>query len=384
MQFDWNEEQKDIRDKYTAIGKALSASGAYTHGSFNAQGWQQLVENGLWQYIVPPEYGGNGLGWWHFTAALEGIASSIRAPGLLLSIIAQAGIVRALTLYGNETQCRRYFSAILRGELSATAIAEPTTGTDTRNIQTTLTEDKDGYVLSGEKYNIAHAPVTHFTLVVAKLTNTENQGGIALALVDRETAGVSYEAPDHKLGLTDLPTGGIRFENVRIPREKLLGRPGDGHKNLIQIISLGRIYYGLVAALIPTAFMKEALSYIRSRTSFGSTIDRHQYVQKRLVEMQIGIERGRWLAYGALSQVLNGYHAEQEMLMLSSICKLMGADDLVNSATSLLKLYGSVGYQAGAVADLVRDALGFCSVGGTEEMHRKNIFNQISRLASYQ
>lgn len=374
MQFDWNEEQKDIRDKYTAIGKALSASGAYTHGSFNAQGWQQLVENGLWQYIVPPEYGGNGLGWWHFTAALEGIASSIRAPGLLLSIIAQAGIVRALTLYGNETQCRRYFSAILRGELSATAIAEPTTGTDTRNIQTTLTEDKDGYVLSGEKYNIAHAPVTHFTLVVAKLTNTENQGGIALALVDRETAGVSYEAPDHKLGLTDLPTGGIRFENVRIPREKLLGRPGDGHKNLIQIISLGRIYYGLVAALIPTAFMKEALSYIRSRTSFGSTIDRHQYVQKRLVEMQIGIERGRWLAYGALSQVLNGYHAEQEMLMLSSICKLMGADDLVNSATSLLKLYGSVGYQAGAVADLVRDALGFCSVGGDRRDAQKEYF----------
>jgi alkylation response protein AidB-like acyl-CoA dehydrogenase len=382
MQFDWTEEQREIRAKYYTVGTSLAHQESNTLGEFNTEGWQRLLQEGLWQYIVPSEYGGNGLGWWHFTAALEGVASSIRKPGLLLSIIAQAGMVRALTLYGNDMQRERYFPAILRGELSATAIAEPETGTDTRNIKTMLIEDEQGYLLTGEKYNIAHAPITQFTLVVTRQANTENQGGIALALVDRETTGVTYQTPDNKLGLADLPTGSIRFANVRIPPEQLLGKPGEGHKNLIQIISLGRIYYGLVAALIPTCFMKDALSYIHSRASFGSTIDRHQYVQQRIVEIQLGIERSRWLAYGALSHLLNE-HTEQELLMVSSMAKIMGANDLVNNATSLLKLYGSIGYQQGPIADFVRDALGFCSVGGTEEMHKKNIFNQINRLPLY-
>ncbi len=382
MQFDWTEEQKEIRTRYYSLGTELAHQESNVRDEFNLKGWQRLLQEGLWQYIVPSNHGGNGLGWWHFTAALEGLASSIRKPGLLLSIIAQAGMVRALTLYGNDTQRERYFAAILQGNLSATAIAEPETGTDTRNIKTLLTEDEHGYLLTGEKYNIAHAPLAQFTLVVTRLTNTENQGGIALVIIDRATMGISYQEPDHKLGLADLPTGGMRFENVRIAHEQLLGKPGDGHKNLIQIISLGRVYYGLVAALIPICFMKDALSYIHSRSSFGSTIDRYQYVQKRIVEIQIGIERSRWLAYGALSHLLND-HTEQEILMVSSIAKIIGAHDLVESATSLLKLYGSVGYQQGQVADFVRDALGFCSVGGTEEMHKKTIFNQINRLTAY-
>lgn len=382
MQFDWTEEQKEIRTRYYSLGTELANQENNMPSEFNTKGWQRLLQAGLWQYIVPSEHGGNGLGWWHFTAALEGLASSIRKPALLLSIIAQAGMVRALTLYGNDTQRERYFAAILQGELSATAIAEPETGTDTRNIKTLLTEDEHGYLLSGEKYNIAHAPLAQFTLVVTRLANTENQGGIALVIIDRATAGVSYQEPDLKLGLADLPTGGMRFDNLRITHDQLLGKPGSGHRNLIQIISLGRIYYGFVAALIPTCFMKDALSYIHSRSSFGSTIDRYQYVQKRMVEIQIGIERGRWLAYGALSHLLND-HTEQEILMVSSIAKIIGANDLVDSATSLLKLYGSVGYQQGKIADFVRDALGFCSVGGTEEMHRKTIFNQINRLAPY-
>ncbi|WP_260513210.1 acyl-CoA dehydrogenase family protein [Serratia fonticola] len=382
MQFDWTEEQKEIRTRYYSLGTELANQESNVRDEFNLKGWQRLLQEGLWQYIVPSDHGGNGLGWWHFTAALEGLASSIRKPGLLLSIIAQAGMVRALTLYGNDNQRERYFAAILQGKLSATAIAEPETGTDTRNIKTLLTEDEHGYLLTGEKYNIAHAPLAQFTLVVTRLTNTENQGGIALVIIDRATMGISYQEPDHKLGLADLPTGGMRFENVRIAHEQLLGKPGAGHKNLIQIISLGRVYYGLVAALIPTCFMKDALSYIHSRSSFGSTIDRYQYVQKRIVEIQIGIERSRWLAYGALSHLLND-HTEQEILMVSSIAKIIGAHDLVDSATSLLKLYGSVGYQQGQVADFVRDALGFCSVGGTEEMHKKTIFNQINRLTAY-
>jgi len=97
-----------------------------------------------------------------------------------------------------------------------------------------------------------------------------------------------------------------------------------------------------------------------------------------LVDLRIGMERSRWLAYGALSQLLTDH---PEGLMMSSIAKLVGAEDLIANATNLMKLYGSLGYHNGRVAELMKNALGFASVGGTEEMHRKNIFNQMKRLA---
>ena len=101
-------------------------------------------------------------------------------------------------------------------------------------------------------------------------------------------------------------------------------------------------------------------------------------MQRRLVDIRIGMERSRWLAFGALSQLLAG---QREGLMSCSIAKLVGSEDLINSATSLVKLYGSLGYHNGRVAELMKNALAFASVGGTEEMHRKNIFNQMQRLA---
>lgn len=156
----------------------------------------------------------------------------------------------------------------------------------------------------------------------------------------------------------------------------MLGEPGAGLGNLIDIISLGRLYYGLVAAQVTAPYLRDAINYCRDRRSFDSTIDAHQYVQRRLVDLQIGIERGTWLARGALAQLLTNH---PQALMTCSIAKLVGAQDLVDGALGLVRLYGSLGYQAGPVAAFASDALGFMSVGGTEEMHRKNIFNQMMR-----
>ncbi|WP_133646401.1 acyl-CoA dehydrogenase family protein [Paraburkholderia flava] len=377
MQFDWTQEQQTTRTRYRSIGSELAAAHTQETG-FDASGWARLCNEGLWDMIVPESYGGDGHGWWHFSAALEGLASSIRRPALLLSIIAQAGMVRALERYGSDAQRDRYFGAILRGELSATAIAEPDTGTDVRSIRTTLSEDGDGYRLSGRKFNIAHAPIAQFMLIVTRVEHADKRN-TALVIVERKQAGLTCSEPDRKLGIDDLPTGSLQFDACRIERTQLLGKPGEGLGNLIDIISLGRLYYGLIAAHVVTPYLNDAIAYTRSRRSFDSAIDEHQYVQKRIVDVKIGIERSRWIAYGALGQLLNGH---PEALLTCSIAKLVGAEDLVNSAVSLVRLYGSVGYQEGPVASFARDALGFSSIGGTEEMHRKNIFNQITRLTA--
>ncbi|MGX9781899.1 acyl-CoA dehydrogenase family protein [Janthinobacterium lividum] len=369
-------QQGEIRQRYAGIGSDIAAGAAARAEGFDFDGWQRLRDAGLWRMIVPGSDHATG-DWWRFTAALDGLSSTIGAPELLLSVIAQAGMVRGLERHGTEGQRDRYFGAILRGDVSATGIAEPGTGTDVRSIQSTLRATADGYVLNGGKYNIAHAPIMDFALIVCRLAD-KDEHNIALALVDRGTPGLRAGLLDDKLGNRNLPTGALHFEDVAVRPSQLLGAPGRGLATLIDTISLGRLYYGLAAANLIAPYLDEAMRYAASRSSFNSSIDNHQYVQRRLVDIRIGMERSRWLAFGALSQLLAG---QREGLMSCSIAKLVGSEDLINSATSLVKLYGSLGYHNGRVAELMKNALAFASVGGTEEMHRKNIFNQMQRLA---
>lgn len=377
MMLEWTATRTALRETYRQIGERLAAAYDESRATFDTAGWNLLCDAGLWRLVVPADFGGHdrGAGWWDFSAALEGLASAIRTPELLLSVIGQAGMVRALAHYGSPAQKARYFEAILCGEVSATCIAEPGTGTDVRSIGTALVPDGDGYRLTGSKYNIAHAPIARFMLVVARMGESND---ISLVLLDQGTEGLSAGAPDDKLGNRNLPTGPLFFDAVRVAPDQILGRPGKGLQQLIDIISLGRLYYGLAAAHLVTPFLADAMRYAETRDSFNEPIAAHQYVQKRLIDIRIGTERNRWMAYGALNQLLN---KEPEALMSCSIAKLAGAQDLIDSATSLLKLYGSVGYHSNEVSALVRNALGFASVGGTEEMHRKNIYNQLVRLA---
>jgi len=376
MNLSWSDAHLTLREQYRQLGLQLAEARTTAPEGFDYSGWQRLTDSGMWKHVIPQAYGGTGEDWWGFTAALEGLATSIRAPELLLSIIAQAGMVRALMLYGSEDQKDRYLTAILNGAISATGIAEPGTGTDVRSIATQLSAVGDGYRLVGSKYNIAHAPIADFTLVVTKVADGGKQN-IALVLIDKGTPGLAHGEPDSKLGNRNLPTGPLYFDNVAVPPSQVLGQIGKGLQQLITIISLGRAYYGLVALNLPTPFVAEALAYAARRQSFNSTIDSHQYIQKRLVDLTIGMERNRWMVYAALHQLLT---RDPQALLSCSIAKLGASQDFIDSALSLLKLYGSLGYHEGPVSQLVKDALGFAAVGGTEEMHQKNIFNQILRL----
>jgi len=366
--------QDAIRTRYTEVGRQIAANRASRPPGFDEAGWRRLRDEGLWSLICDAKEDGMAAAWLDFTAALDGLACTLRAPALLLSAIAQAGLVRALQRHGSDFQRRKYMTALAEGKLGATGIAEPTSGTDVRSTRTVLVREGLHYRLSGSKYNIAHAPMAEFTLVVCR--HEGDKGAVALVLVDNGAPGVHAGPADDKLGNTDLPTGSLRFDRVIVAADQVLGDPQRGLMQLIDIVSLGRLYYGLLAANIVRPFLDEALNYALQRESFKEPIADHQYVQRRLTDIRIGIERSRWTALGALGQLL----AEHPDAVLScSVAKLVGSDDLIRSAIDLVRLYGSLGYHEGDISRLARDALGFASVGGTEEMHRKNIYNQMTR-----
>ncbi len=370
MMMQWSEHQLALHHRFRGLGEQLAAMGAQP--GFDACRWGRLRQEGLWQLIGQRE--GSTPAWWDFTAALEGLSLSIRSPALLLSAIAQAGMVRGLQRYGTVAQKDKYLAALARGELCATGIAEPSTGTDVRSLGSTLTPCAEGYLLNGSKYNIAHAPMAAFSLVVCRYADAPE--AVGLVFVDRDADGLVTGPSDHKLGNADLPTGSLEFHDVFVPHAQVLGDPKRGLRQLIDIISLGRAYYGLVAAALAAPFLDDALRYAQARHSFREPIIDHQYVQRRLTDIRIGMERSRWTALGALGRLLG---EQPDALLACSVAKLVGSEDLIKSALDLVRLYGSRGYHEGPIATLMRDALGFASVGGTEEMHRKNIFNQMIR-----
>lgn len=378
MDFSWSARQTALRVKFLRLGEEIASE--IPRGDsldFYPEVWHLLEASDLWRILVPQEFGGHGSSWWDFAAAFEGLTEGARSSSLMLSVIAQMTVIHALLRHGTEAQKKRYFPRLLKGDCCAVAIADPLSGTDVRHIQTTVSLDGNGFRLNGSKWNIVHGPNAEFALVVARFKGASDQQPIGLVFVEKGMEGLELSQPDVKLGNRPCPTGAMHFRNTPLSSLHILGNPQDGFKNLIEITSMGRAFYALLAGSMLRPFLAEAMAYAIARESFQSKLSDHQYVQGRLTEVKMHIERSCWLAYAALWQL---EHNHEEAFLMCSISKLAGSEALIKSGEHLLRLYGSNGYQDGVIADLMRDALGFCSIGGTEEMHRKNIFNQLQRL----
>ncbi len=142
---------------------------------------------------------------------------------------------------------------------------------------------------------------------------------------------------------------------------------------------MNRALFGLLCADLVQPFLDDAIAYAGARSVLGVTLDSHQHVQRRLVEIRVGAERSRWMALAALGQLCAG---DPSALANCSIAKLGAARDLTQTALHRLAIHGSDGYRHGPLASFVADALAMGSAGGTEEMHSRNIFAQMQRRAA--
>lgn len=376
MQVDWNSKQKTLFDTYEAFGREVIAPRAADLGDanlFDQSGWDQLCQLGFFNSIISEE---SGAKWWDFTAGLEGLASGCSDGGFLLSVISQAGFIRGLSLLGTNEQQAKYFPQIRAGKLSATAIAEPQSGSDLSSLETSAVQDSTNWLLNGNKWNIAHAPSASFCLVVGRMPELGKRD-LTLFLVDSNRPGFSSGPPDEKLGNRTLPTSWLKFEDLLLTASDILGTAGDGLRALGPIVTLQRIYYGWMTSRLLVPILEDALDFLEPRSSFKLPLLKHQYIQGKISDTLISLEQSRWVGIGALHQLLSGH---RKAGMQSSIAKLTGVQACLNSTRDLLSLLGSNGYQNSRASRLVKDALGFITVGGTEEMHRINIFNQFMRL----
>ncbi len=355
---------------------AANADKCYRNGTFDYASWQAIADSGIWRLPVPRHFGGSDGTWWDFVAAFEGIASGGRDLGFNLSMVAQAGLIRSLMRYGTEVQIERFLPRLMSGAIGATALTETRGGSDVARTETVARATDDGYVLKGMKDHITHGPITDITLVLGRVPALGARD-ISLFLVDSDLPGVRRGAPEDMLGNRTSPTGPVQFDHVALDRHALFGRPGGGLELIYDTISLDRLLYGVAAAAFLEPVLDEAMDFTEQRVAFKKPIATNQYVQGRLTDIRFGIETVRWTSYAALNAVLD---QRPEASMLCSIAKYHGSEQLLAGTQNAIRLLGHVGYMTGPAARRFLDGLGTIIAGGTSEMQRKNVYNQMVAL----
>lgn len=294
MNFEETTGQKDIARTFQEV--AMRHASTAPNDCFHWDAWHALSDAGLWRLAVPREHGGNGNGWGEFTAAFESIVATLRSIGFAMALANQATLIRALLKHANPAQRNLFLPRLLAGEPAAMAISERGTGTEIRALETTLMPVADGYRLDGQKYNISHAPDAALILVVARVAS-DARPATALVIVDPSRPGVTRTPPQATMGVRDLPIGDLAFNGVRVDAHEVLGSPADGLHRLMDIASMNRALFGLLCANVTLPFLSDAMTHLHSRKALDVALDTHQHVQRRLVDIRIGIARAgpRWL-----------------------------------------------------------------------------------------
>ncbi|MBP3041842.1 acyl-CoA dehydrogenase, partial [Bacillaceae bacterium Marseille-Q3522] len=325
------------------------------------------------------KYNGFGASWWEFAAALEGLALKSNDLGFLLSIIAHVGCIRVLLLNGTEDQKNYYLHQLMEGRIGATSITEATGGSDVARIRTIgkfVDSNNTRILLYGHKAHITNAPISDIIILVGRIPEIGNRD-ITLFILEKNFEGLHFGEKEPMLGNRTSPTGDIVINNVELSNQSILGTAGDGLNILYNMISLDRVLYGIVAAAYMEPLLKKSLEYANNRFAFKTPIANHQYIQKKLTDIKLNIEKSRWVSYAALDYLIKG---ENEASLLCSAAKYIGTESLFETAQHLVQIHGHKGYIDGDITKVILDSIGTRIAGGTSDIQRINIFNQMQKI----
>jgi butyryl-CoA dehydrogenase len=324
-----------------------------------------MARLGFLGVFVPEELGGAGLDFWAYIALLEemGGYASLRS---VLSV-QQSLVLTPLLAYGTEAQKERYVPRLARGEvLGAYALTEPEAGSDAGSLKTRAYRDGDFYVLEGQKTFISHANVAEVFIVFAKTDPDQGSKGISAFLVERRD-GVRTTPLKGKLGLKAADTGMVFLDEVRIPRDRLLGQEGEGFKIALSTLDTGRISLAAGAVGLMQRALDLSLAYAKERRQFGRPIASFQLIQEKLAEMKLDLEASRLLTYQAVAKKLSG----ERYTLEASMAKLFASEAANRVAYRAIQLHGGYGFfEEYEVARLYRDARILTLYEGTSEIQK--------------
>jgi alkylation response protein AidB-like acyl-CoA dehydrogenase len=373
MEFQLSEEHRLIQETARRIAKErvapraaeLDETGEYPHDIFEA-----YREVGLMGLTIPQEYGGSGVGTLPLALAVEEAAKYCCASGLMLLLSALP--THPVWLGGIEAQKQTWLPKAARGEIKgAFCLTEPNAGSDASAIESRATRDGDDYLLTGEKVFISGGTVADFVVAFAKTDTSDGAKGMSGFIVPTDSPGFSVARTDRKMGVRGVPTANIVFDNVRVPRELLLGgEEGRGFTHAMLTLNTCRPVVGARGVGLAEGAMTYALDYARQRHAFGKPIADLQAIQFMFADMAIQIEAARLLVYQGAWLVDQGKY-QREHAALLSIAKTYATEVAVKVSSDALQVLGAQGYMMDHPLERhYRDARQLMIVEGTSQVQR--------------
>ena len=329
---------------------------------------EKMAKLGLFGIVIPTQYGGAGAGYREYIYAVEEISKYCGTTGVILS--AHTSLCAAPILeFGTEEQKQKYLPDLASGrKLGAFGLTEPNAGTDASNQQTIAIEKEDHYLLNGSKIFITNAGEAE-TYVVITVTGKGPKGPEMTAfIVEKAFEGFSFGKHEKKMGIRGSATRELIFENVKVPKENMLGKRGEGFKIAMKTLDGGRIGIAAQALGIAEGALNETVAYVKQRKQFGRPISAFQNTQFQLADMSTKVAAARALVYIAADTKQNKL---PNLSVAAAQAKLFASETAMEVTTKAVQLHGGYGYtREYPVERMMRDAKITEIYEGTSEVQR--------------
>ncbi|MFD6665273.1 acyl-CoA dehydrogenase family protein [Micromonospora chalcea] len=364
------EEHEAIREavrEVCAAKVAPHAAEADETGEFPKASYEALRSADFHAPHIPVEYGGAGADALATAIVIEEVARAC-ASSSLIPAVNKLGTM-PLLLAGSEELKRKYLTPVAAGEgMFSYCLSEPEAGSDAAAMTTKAVRDGDHWVLNGVKRWITNAGVSEYYTVFAVTDPTARSKGISAFVVEKSDPGVSFGAPEKKLGIKGSPTREVYFDNVRIPADRMIGAEGTGFATAMKTLDHTRVTIAAQAVGIAQGALDYAKGYVQERKQFGKPVADFQGIQFMLADMGMKLEAARQLTYAAAGKSERG---DADLTYFGAAAKCFASDAAMGITTDAVQLLGGYGYTRDyPVERMMRDAKITQIYEGTNQVQR--------------
>ncbi|MCG6143912.1 acyl-CoA dehydrogenase family protein [Leptospira bandrabouensis] len=369
MDFSITDEQKALRDlaKDFAKNEMIPKAEHHDHtGEYPKEILKKAFDVGLMNMHIPVEYGGSGLGVLDELIASEELFYG--CSGMATAILANNLALAPVLLGADDYVMKKFIQPMTENfTLAAYAVTEPGAGSDVAGIRTTAKRVGDEYIINGSKMWITNAGHADWFFVLAKTDPNAGHKGMTGFIVDAKSPGIIVGKKEKNMGQRCSDTRGVTFEDVKVPKENMIGKEGEGFKIAMGAFDQTRPAVAIGAVGVARAALDHSIRYANTRNAFGKPISVNQGVSFMIAEMARDIEAGRLLCWQSAWLIDNKFRNTYQ----ASIAKVFCADMAMRVTTDAVQIFGGYGFnEEYPVEKLMRDAKIFQIYEGTSQIQR--------------
>lgn len=369
MDFAMSVEQREIQElalKFARNEMIPVAQQYDEEGKFPMEIFKKAWELGLVNTCIPSEYGGAGF------SAVDGViiseALAYGCMGMNTTFMANDLALLPIVIGGSDEQKKKFLTPFTEEfRIASFCLTEPGNGSDAGGIKTTIKDGGDHWIVNGEKMWITNAGHANLFVVYGTINPELKHKGISAVVIDPKSPGIELGKKEDKMGHRSSDTRGVRFNNVKVPKENMLGKPGDGWAIAMSTLDHSRPLVASSALGGAQHALDLSISYAKERTQFGVQIAKHQAVQFMIAEMGMKVEAARLLVHKAAWMCDNNVRNTE----IASYAKAFASDSCMQITTDAVQIYGGYGYSKEyPVEKLMRDAKLIQIYEGTSQIQR--------------